>query len=68
MPQPQAPPDALVIFVDDRGTEYPVALYRLGHGDKAVRSVAYRIACKYVLEGTWDPQGELHYRSIGRPL
>lgn len=65
MPEADPIPDTLVIFIDDAGTEYPVAIPRLGHTNREVRTVAYRWACRQVADGVWTPYGDLHYRSIG---
>lgn len=59
-------PDRLVVFVDEVGTEYPVAVPSLGHVDREVRHVAYCVACKNVAELTWKPHGELRYQRMGR--
>lgn len=62
----QANADTLVVFTDDAGAEYPVALPRLGHSDRDVRTVAYRWACRQIAAGEWRPHGELRYRALRR--
>lgn len=57
--------DTLVVFVDDHGTEYPVALPRHGHANREVRAVAYRWACQEIARGKWRPWGELRYLRMG---
>jgi hypothetical protein len=70
-PQPtahQLPPDVIVYFADDAGTEYACASWRLGHTDREVRAVAYRWACEKIAAAEWHPHGELHYVRIGGGL
>lgn len=59
-------PDTLVVFVDEAGTEHPVAIPRQDHTNAEVRTVAYRWACKQIAEGVWRPAGCLAFRSIGK--
>lgn len=68
MPAKPLEQDTLVVFTDRTGTEYPVALPRVGHTDLEVRAVAYRWACREIAMGHWKPVGELRYRSIGGAL
>lgn len=68
MPAEPPPQDTVVTFVDDAGTEYPVALPRAGHTNAEVCIVAYRWACHQVAEGAWRPHGEIHYLRIGSLL
>jgi hypothetical protein len=68
MTAPEPIPDTLVTFVDDAGTEYPVAIPRLAHTNREVRTVAYRWACRQIAEGVWTPYGDLHYLKVGATL